>query len=189
MKRAVLLVALAVWLTGAGVMAPGAAARAADADANQDAQRDATREKLRATLERVGPKIGVAFRQSAKNPYNFIGSMTQGLKNSDSLEIVISVTKVQTVGFRVYPHYAGGYINYGRVKDSAEFARRLLRLSDENFLFWGIDDTVDTFSGYTITLESGYPDESVAIVLSSIANTDKFVGELRPSIDGSSPAP
>jgi hypothetical protein len=62
----------------------------------------------------------------------------------------------------------------------------LLYLSDQNFLFWGADDTRDVFAGYTFTLESGFPSESIMIVLRSIRNTDKFVGEMRPMIDGSS---
>jgi hypothetical protein len=40
------------------------------------------------------------------------------------------------------------------------------------------------FTGYTFTLESGFPDEAIKIVLSSIKNSDQFVGEMRPSIDG-----
>jgi hypothetical protein len=62
--------------------------------------------------------------------------------------------------------------------------RKLLWFSDDNFLFWGADDTSDVFSGYTITLESGFPQDAIVIVLRSIRNTDKFVGELRPFIDG-----
>jgi hypothetical protein len=53
-------------------------------------------------------------------------------------------------------------------------------------LFWGADETGDVFTGYTFSLESGFPDEAVKIVLRSIVNSDKFIGELRPFIDGSS---
>lgn len=150
-----------------------------------DPVRDATREKLAALLQIEGPKIGAVFRQSTKNPYNYIGTVTTGLHNSDSLEIVLSVTKSNTLGFRIYPHYKGGYINLGRVKDSADFAHRLLYYTDQNFLFWGVDDTNDTFTGYTITLESGFPDAAIDTVIRSIPNTDKFVGAMRPMIDGS----
>jgi hypothetical protein len=62
--------------------------------------------------------------------------------------------------------------------------RELLYLSDQNFLFWGADDTGDVFSGYTVTLESGFPRDALVTVLRSIHNTDKFVGQLRPFIDG-----
>jgi hypothetical protein len=43
----------------------------------------------------------------------------------------------------------------------------------------------DTFAGYTITLESGFPAEAVDTVVRSIPNQDKYVGQLRPMIDGS----
>ena|SRR5690349_3043782 len=33
---------------------------------------------------------------------------------------------------------------------------------------------------YTFTLESGFPDEAIKIVLESIRNSDKYVGEMRP---------
>jgi hypothetical protein len=152
--------------------------------AQSSAARDATREKLRSTLETAGTRadINASFRQSTKNPYNFVASMT-GLTNSDSLEVVISVTQSDTIGFRVYPHYRGGYINIGKAKDTSGLMRRLLYLSDQNFLFWGADDTGDVFSGYTVTLESGYPQDAIVTVLRSVRNTDKFVGQLRPFID------
>ena len=66
--------------------------------------------------------------------------------------------------------------------------RKLLNLSDHNFLFWGADDTGDVFAGYTFTLESGFPDKAIEVVLYSIAPLDGYVGEMRPFIDGS-PAP
>jgi len=140
---------------------------------------------MRALLAIEGPKIGVAFHPPSKNPYNFAGTLTQGLRNSESIEIIISVTKANTVGFRIYPHYKGGYINLGRVKNSVDFAHWLLRYSDNNFLFWGVDDGGDTFAGFTITLESGFPGEAIDTVIRSIPPLDKFVGEMRPAIDGS----
>ena len=64
--------------------------------------------------------------------------------------------------------------------------RRLLYLSDQNFLYWGADGNLgDVFTAYTITLESDFPDDAVVIVNRSLRNTDKFVGQLRPMIDGS----
>jgi hypothetical protein len=152
-------------------------------------ERDATREQLRQVLETGGARadVGVAFRQSTKNPYNFVGSMTTGLINSESLEIVISVTKSSTIGFRIYPHYRGGYINLGRARDRPGLMRALLGYNDNNFLFWGADDTSDVFAGYTFTLESGFPSDAIIIVLRSIRNQDKYVGEMRPVIDGTVP--
>jgi hypothetical protein len=152
----------------------------------QDSARDTTREQLRQVLADAGQRsdVNVDFRQSTKNPYNFVGVMRSGLVNSDELEIVISVTASNTIGFRIYPHYKSRYINLGRARDGEGLMRKLLWFSDDNFLFWGADDTSDVFSGYTITLESGFPQDAIVIVLRSIRNTDKFVGELRPFIDG-----
>jgi hypothetical protein len=153
--------------------------------ASAQADRDATREKLRQVLNSGGQRsdVNVTFRQSTKNPYNFVGTMT-GLKNSDNLEIVVSVTKSDTIGFRIYPHYKSGYINLGKARDTNGLMRKLLYYSDQNFLFWGADDTADVFCGYTVTLESGFPSDAIIVILRSIKNTDKFVGEMRPFIDG-----
>lgn len=150
----------------------------------QDTTRDDTRTQLGSLLQTAGARtdVNVTFRQSTKNPYNFIGMMATGLTYSDSLEIVISVTKSDTIGFRVYPHYKGKYINIGRAKLATALMRKLLYFSDQNFLFWGADDTSDVFSGYTITLESGFPADAITTVLRSIRNTDKFVGQLKPFI-------
>lgn len=159
------------------------------AQTTDDPKRDATREKLSQLLETVGQRTDVktTFRPASKQPYNFVGTMRDGMNftHVDELEIVISVTKNETIGFRVYPHYRGGYINIDKARDSLGFAKKLLFMSDRNFLFWGIDDVGDTFAGYTFTLESGFPTEALVIVLRSIRNTDGFIGELRPFIDGS----
>ena len=156
----------------------------------QSSQRDTMRERVRQVLDMAGPRadVSVAFRQRTKNPYNFVGSMTTGLKNSDSLEIVISVTKSDTIGFRIYPHYKNAYINLDRARDMNGLMRKLLYFSDQNFLFWGADDGGDVFCAYTVTLESGFPQDSMVIILRSIRNADKFVGELRPFFDGTAPA-
>jgi hypothetical protein len=150
------------------------------------AARIRTRERLAALLDKAGPDIKVAFRQSQQQPFNYVGSLSTGLVNAESLEIVISVTPKDTLGFRIYPHFNKGYINVDKVKNPSAFMRQLLRLSDRAFLYWGADESGDVFTGYTFTLESGFPEEAIKIVLRSIANSDKFIGELRPSIDGSS---
>ncbi|HKR65354.1 MAG TPA: hypothetical protein VJZ00_16600 [Thermoanaerobaculia bacterium] len=152
--------------------------------------RDETREKLRSLLQTAGKRddVNVSFRQSVKEPYNFIGTMDEKLKNADSLEIVIRVSESDTVGVRVYPHYKDKYINLDKVKDVNSLMRRLLHFNDENFFFWGADDTNDLFAGYTFTLESGFPEEAMTVVLRSIRSTDRFVGDLRPYIDGSASA-
>ena len=154
-----------------------------------DASREATREQLRELLNRKGPMIGVVFKQSAKQPYNFVGTMTKGLANAESMEIVLSVTGNKTIGFRIFPHYNKGYINVEKAKNTLGLAKHLLRLSDRTFLFWGMDASSDVFAGYTFTLESGFPEASMAIVLASIVRLDEFVGELKPFIDGNAVPP
>jgi hypothetical protein len=147
--------------------------------------RDKTRDRLSVLLQRVGPDLKVAFQPSSKSQYVFTGMMRDGLTNAEKMEIVISVTTKDTIGFRIFPHYKGGYINIDKARNSAQLLRKLVQLNDSTFLFWGADDSGDVFTGYTFTLESGFPDKAIEIVLSSIRNSDQFVGELRPAIDGS----
>lgn len=151
----------------------------------QQTDRDATREKMRALLEAAAPKINISFRLSDKQPYNFVGVMKTGLKNADALEIVISVSAQDTIHFRIFPHYKGSYVNLDKVSSTAGLMRQMVRFSDANFLFWGADNSGDIFAGYNFTLESGFPEAAINIVLRSIANVDQFVGQMRPSIDGS----
>ncbi|MGH9930372.1 MAG: hypothetical protein ACREA9_14260 [Pyrinomonadaceae bacterium] len=148
--------------------------------------RERTRVRLAELLEKAGPDIKVTFNQSQKQPFNYVGLLKTGLVNADSFEIVVSITLKETIGFRIYPHYDKGYINVDRAKDRAGLMRLLLRLSDRAFLFWGADEAGDIFTGYTFTLESGFPEEAIKVVLRSIVNSDKFVGEMRPFIDGTS---
>ena len=152
-----------------------------------DPARDKTRERLTALLQRVGPDMNVAFKPSPKSPFVFTGVMRDGLKNVEQFEIVISVTTKETIGFRVFPHYKGAYINIDKARNPTQLLRKLAQLNDSTFLFWGADESGDVFTGYTFTLESGFPDEAIKIVLSSIRNSDQFVGEMRPSIDGTNP--
>jgi len=151
---------------------------------DKEANRVRTREMLAQLLEKAGPDLKMTFSQSEKQPFNYVGSLKTGLVNADSFEIVISVTANDTVGFRIYPHYKNGYINVDKAKNSAGLMKLLLRLSDRAFLFWGADEAGDIFTGYTFTLESGFPKEAIGIVLRSIVNSDKFIGEMRPFIDG-----
>ncbi|HZT57110.1 MAG TPA: hypothetical protein VFA21_00645 [Pyrinomonadaceae bacterium] len=178
MKRKLFAAALVVMVC--------ACAAAAQTPQEKEAARVATRERLRQLLAVSGPKkgIGIDFRQSDKNPFNFVAVKRDGLLNADALEIVISVTNDETIGFRIYPHVKSGYINLNKAKDSYGLARTLLHMSNTNFLFWGADETDDVFAGYTFTLESGFPDKAIEIVLYSIAPLDGFVGQMRPFVDG-----
>lgn len=147
------------------------------------AEREETRARLDKLLTEVGPAINVSFTQSQKQPFNYVGTLRTGLVNAESLGIVISVTANDTIGFRIYPHYKNGYINVDKVMDRAALMRLLLRLSDRAFLYWGADESGDIFTGYTFTLESGFPAEAITVVLKSIVNSDRFVGEMRPLLD------
>jgi hypothetical protein len=153
---------------------------------SDDTARIATRAQLEQLLDTFGPNIKVSFRRSEKQPFNYVGTLKDGLTNCDSLEIVAVVSSKQTISFLIYPHYKGVYLNVDKAKNSVGFMRQLMRFNDNNFLFWGMDSSADVFAGYTFTLESGFPDAAVKIVLRSIANLDKFVGEMKPMVDGSS---
>jgi hypothetical protein len=152
---------------------------------DNEAARVRTRELLVQLLNKIGPEINVSFIQSKQQPFNYLGVFKDGLTNADSFEIVASVTMTNTIGFRIYPHYKGGYINVDKVRNPSSLMRQLLRLSDRAFLFWGADKSGDVFTGYTFTLESGFPENAIKIVLRSVVNSDRFIGELRPAIDGS----
>lgn len=154
---------------------------------DENAARDKTRERLTALLTRIGPNINVSFTPSSKSQFVFTGVMKDGLKNAEQFEIVISVTSKDTIGFRIFPHYKGAYINIDKARNPTQLLRKIAQLNDSTFLFWGADDSGDVFTGYTFTLESGFPDKAIEIVLSSIKNSDQFVGEMRPSIDGTNP--
>jgi hypothetical protein len=165
------------------LLALGGAA-GAEGQIDTDAVRSDSRQQLDDLLAQYGPAQEMHFHRSTVNPFNFAGSLAIGLTNCSSLEIVISVTKARTIGFRIFPHYAGGYINIDKVRNGTALMRKLLQFTDRNFLFWGADDTYDVFAGYTFTLESGFPTEALKVVIGSIPNLDRFVGDLKPLIDG-----
>jgi len=164
------------------IMALTAGVAAAQTD--KAARRDATREKLRGVLTANGPKVNIDFRQSEKNVYNFVGVLKTGLTNAESFEVVVGVSTDDTIGFRIYPHYRGTYINLDKAANGTALARQLLKLSNSNFLFWGADETNDIFAGYTFTLESGFPDQAIAVVLWSIKPLDQYIGQMKPLVDG-----
>lgn len=181
MRRAVLI--LFFMIIGPGVSSVYAQ------QTGPDAVRVRTREQLARLLANAGPAVSITFTQSQKQPFNYVGVLKTGLVYTDSFEVVVSVTSNETIGFRIYPHYKSNYINVDKVRNSAMLMRQLLRLSDRAFLFWGADESGDVFTGYTFTLESGFPEEAMKVVLRSIVNSDKFIGELRPAIDGTSAPP
>ncbi len=190
MKRITVLTAFMLALTASVATAYGQehqtqSAKIQSSTPQQTVSRDATRERVRAVLTAMGPKLNIDFRQSDKQPYNFVGVLKTGLKNADAFEIVISISATDTVHFRIFPHYSGAYINLNKARNGTGLARQMVRFSDTNFLFWGADGSDDVFAGYNFTLESGFPEASFRVVLSSIAKLDEYVGQMRPLIDGS----
>jgi hypothetical protein len=165
-----------------------AAAQTAPQTADKEAARVATREKLRKLLEVAGQEkgINIPFRLSDKNPYNFVGVKRDGLNNADFLEVVIVVSKDETINFAVYPHYNNGYINVDKAKNGIGLMHQMLNFNSHNFLYWGADDSGDIFAGYTFTLESGFPEQAIRVVLFSIRPLDQFIGQMRPFVDGTS---
>ena len=158
---------------------------AAQGHQDKEAARLRTRDLLAQLLSRVGPDLNITFSESQKQPFNYVGELRQGLTHADKFEIVASVTSTNTIGLRIYPVYKGKYINVDKVRNPLSLMKQLLRLSDKAFLFWGVNQTGDVFTGYTFTLESGFPEEAIRIVLRSIVNSDRFVGEFCDAIDGS----
>lgn len=152
--------------------------------------RDAMRDQLGELLATAGKRndVNIDFRRSDKNPYNYVGVTKTGLKNVDFFEVVIGVSDKDTIRVSIYPHYKGAYVNLGRARDAQGLMKALLRFSDTNFMYWGADDSGDTFAAFEFTLESGFPADAMTVVLRSIAAQDQFVGQLRPFIDGTTPS-
>lgn len=146
---------------------------------NDDPNREATREKVRTALRSTGPRINVNFQQSQANPFNFSGSMTDGLNETESMEIIVMVGKNDILTVRVFPHVSGNrYINVDRAANSTGLMRKLLANNSGDFFHWGMDDVYDIFAEFTFTLESGFPQESLDVVLRSVELLDKKVGEM-----------
>jgi hypothetical protein len=165
---------------GAGVLAAMLLAVPATAGWSQsDAKREATREQVRTALRQIGPKIGVSFRQAQANQFNFVGTMTQGLNDTESMEIIVMVGKNDILTVRVFPHISGDrYINVDRAANSTGLMRRLLANNAGDFYHWGMDDVYDVFAEFTFTLESGFPEESLDVVLRSVELLDAKIGEM-----------
>ena len=145
----------------------------------QDGDRDATRDRTRSALRQIGPKLGVTFQQSQANPYNFSASMTDNISEAQSMEIIVMVGKNDILTVRVFPHVSGNkYINVDRAANSTGLMRKLLANNAGDFFHWGMDDVYDVFAEFTFTLESGFPEEALDVVLRSVELLDKKVGEM-----------
>lgn len=167
-----------------GFSAAGVAS-AAPVDTVSTATRVETRARLEALLDTTAQALGFRrWYRSQSNPFSLELFYDRGLRYATRLEVVINVTRQNTIGFRVFPHWNGGgpdsrgYLDLDEARDPSGLMKEALRLSGQNFLFWGMDEAHDLFAGYTITLESGFPVEAVRIVLRSIPLVDDSVGDL-----------
>ena len=161
----------------------GSVAVAAPADTVSTATRVATRSRLEALLDTTTKTLGFRrWYRSDSDPFRIQLFYDRGLRYATQLEVVINITRQNTIGFRVFPHWNGpgssDYIDLDEARDPVGLMREALRLSEQNFLFWALDDAHDLFAGFTITLESGFPAEAVRMVLRSIPLVDDSVGDL-----------
>jgi hypothetical protein len=175
--RAILLAGLWAVLTVGGV---AAVAAETEADTVPTTTRQITRAKLEALLGTYGKALGIRWSQNAKEPFNIVAFYDKDLRYTTRFEIVMSITRQNTIGIRAY---SVPYLNIDEARDPSGLMRKMLRFSDQNFLFWGADASLDIFAGFTVTLESGFPEDAIKIVLQSIPLLDGDVGELEAFID------
>jgi hypothetical protein len=180
MTRCVTFVAGVVLVTCAISNTPAAAQRSRD-------DRLATREKLKQLLAVEGPKLGITFKQSEKQEFNISGYSPK-YANVDYFEAVLTVSADDVIKLRAYPHYKGDYVNVDKARNSVALMRQLLNLNFHNFMNFGTDDSGDIYVGFTFTLESGFPSESITMSLRAIPLVDPFIGRMRPNIDNTSAA-
>jgi hypothetical protein len=148
-----------------------------------DAVRDTTRQRLETLLASYGPARGMHFQRSGSEPFDIVGSYDTHLFYASRLEIIVTVTTKQTIGFRVYPYWRGAHINLNRVRRRSVLMQKLLRDADQSFFHWAVNPDRDVFAGFTFTLESGFPEDAIDMVIRSIPLLDRSVGELAPLIE------
>ena len=171
--RTVLLAGLWAVLTMSGV---GAAAQA-DADAVREMTH--TRDKLDSLLHAYGSTLKMRFYRSSDNdPFQIEGFFDKDLHYASRFELQFNVTPQNTIGVRVYPDLYNERINIDDARRSNDLALQLLHFSAHSFFSWGADDASNVFARFTFTLESGFPDEAIKVVLRSIPLLDDSVGEM-----------
>jgi len=159
------------------------AAAATPADTVPTATRVETRGKIEALLATYSKALGFhRWYRSADEPFDILVFYDNGLKYASRLEVVIVVSRQNTIGIRVFPHWngpgPGSFIDLDNVRDAKGLMQRALQLSAENFMFWAVDGSQHLFACFTVTLESGFPDAVVRIVLQSVPLLDDSVGDL-----------
>ena len=156
--------------------------RAAAAQSVGDSVQVATRDKLRTLFATYGPAKEFRWYRT-DDPFVMQGFLDKGLIHTPRFEVYVTVTTRKTIWFRVYPQFSGDYINLDQVTEPQVVMQKLLRDSYRNFFFWGADDNLDVFAGFEFTLESGFPEEAVKVVIRSIPLIDQSVAELVPFIE------
>jgi hypothetical protein len=157
----------------------GVGAAAAQTDAGAVRAMTLTRDKLDSLLHAYGPTLKMRFYRSADNdPFQIEGIFDKDLRYASRFELQINVTPQNTIGLRVYPTLSGDRINIDEALYSNDLARQLLQFSAHDFFCWGVDDALHVFARFTFTLESGFPEEAIKIVLRSIPLLDESVGEM-----------
>jgi len=168
--RAILPVGLWAVLTASAIGIAGA-------QRVSDEVRAETRNRLDSLLHAYGPTLKMRFYRDSDDSFEFGGVLDKDLRYAWRFELVINVTPQNTIGIRAYPMFSDR-INMENVRDPNGLARQILRFTAHNFLHWGVDDVSDVFAAYTFTLESGFPEEAIKVVLRSIPLVDESVGEI-----------
>jgi hypothetical protein len=161
--------ALGVVLSASGVWASAA-------QTNADVLRARTRDRLFALVRTYGPTQHFDVYRHHDDPFTIDAFYDKDLVWAPRFETWITVTRQQTILFRVYTQWYEGYLNIDKAQNSDGLMLRMLQLSDKDFFFWAADADNDVFAGYTFTLESGFPEEAIKVVLRSIPLLD---GDIR----------
>lgn len=163
----------------AALMLSGAGATYAQTD--PVAFRKATYDRLWTLVKGYARGLKYDGPYTVDDPYQILLFYDKDLRYTTRFEIFITVTREQTIVFRIYPI---GYINlYKDTRDSDGLMQKLLRLSDNGFFYWAADDEEDIFAGYMFTLESGFPEEAIKVVIRSIPLIDPSFGDMRQFFD------
>lgn len=150
------------------------------AQGDVDAVRRQTFDRLWAVVHPYGSSLHYRVYGMQHDPFTIEAFYDKDLRYTPRFEVYISVTRQQTIQFRIYPQLSGQHINLDSLSQPDSVMQKVLRFSDRGFFFWAADENLDLFAGYTFTLESGFPDEAVKEVLRSIPLLDSSVGELVP---------
>jgi hypothetical protein len=162
------------------VSGAGAVAAQIDTVALQTTARD----QLEALLYTYPPARTMHFHRKPGDRFAIEGYFRTDLTYAADFKIFVVVTPKRTITFRVFPAYRQySYLNLAHVRDPDGVMQKLLQFCSHSFFFWGVNGPLDVFAGYTFTLESGFPEEAIKVVIRSIPLIDARIGELADYID------